>query len=127
MIKFIVKPMSIARSNTIRALIVHNRFSVTSTAKESGVGAEAVKNCFGNLLRDPWREINIPRFFEIIKKIWSSSPCIIPTLIFICNNLVILRLRGIIIVLICWYVTEHHNILASSFGSFNLVFPYLYE
>ncbi len=122
MIYFIVMPMSIARTNVTR-VIIHDICLVTSTTKESSFGVEAIKNCFGNLLRKPWRIINVPKFFEVETTFWSRTPSIITSLIFVSNGLVILFLGVIISVMIFWHVTEWPNIFASSFDFFNFVFP----
>ncbi len=120
-------PMFFVRATETRVIIIHNSCLITSTAKESGFMVEAVKNCFSSFLRELWREINMPRFFEIIIIFWSRAPCIIPTLILVHNGLVILLLGGITVVLICWHVTEWPNIFALFFGFSGLVFPYLDE
>ncbi len=85
MINFIVMPMFIARANTTRIGISHGSCMFTSTAKESGVQEETIKNFFIHAIGEPWGEINVPRFFEIITISWSSSVRIwfIPMLIII--------------------------------------------
>ncbi len=100
MIKCIVVPIFIARANMTRGIIIHNSCMFTSTAKESGIGEEAIKHCFVNPLREPRREINVPRFSEVITTFWTRAPLIIPMLVLVSNGLVKLFLGVMIIVLI---------------------------